>query len=281
MIASIQASEIIAAWFSWGVAIAFAITFVTTLWVFFDSQSNGYQASLWRWLSLLAAIIVIPSVILSFSPQMGAGLPIGFVQALAWLGMGATVISLLSLMLYGLGIGITAPPNPSPPATTGASPFASPEPASGAMRPTPIPTPENLGLSSEGPTTPPHLPPSGSETIRIKNAYENELPLGWVVILNGPFAGKEHRLQKIIDIGREAAHNDVVLDDRTISRQHARIRYEKGDFFIYDLASANGVLVNGVSVQRRVLTHGDRIKLGQVMLGVLLVQDDAVPDEEV
>ena len=278
MFAISQSTQLIAAWYNWGVAIAFAITFVTTLWVFFDSQSNGFGAGLWRWLSLLAAIIVIPSVMLSFSPGMAAGLPQDLLNALAWAGMGATIIALLGLLLYGLGVGIKMPELPETPAAP-PSPFAQTEPKHNAMRPTPIPTPEDLAVTQESGTTPPHLGSAGDDTIRIKNVYENELPLGWVVILNGPFAGKEHRLQKITDIGREEAHNDVVLDDRTISRQHARIRYEKGAFVIYDLASANGVLVNGASVQRRVLTHGDRIKLGQVMLGMLLVQEDAVEDE--
>ena len=268
----------IAAWYSWGVAIAFAITFVTTLWIFFDSQSNGFQAGSWRMLSLLAALIVIPSVILSFSPQLGAGLPLLLVQALAWLGIIATVVSLVGLMLYGLRIGIPRPAPVNTPRSIQDTPMAQTERENNAMRPAPIPTPQDLGLGADTPTTPAHLTPAGNDTIRIKHVYENESPLGWVVILNGPFAGQEHRLQKITDLGREEAHNDVVLDDRTISRQHARIRYEKGDFVIYDLASANGVLVNGVSVQRRVLTHGDRIKLGQVMLGVLLVQHDVVAE---
>ena len=268
-------------WYSWGVAIAFAVTFVTTLWIFFDSQSNGYRASLWRWLSLLAAIVVIPSVILSFSPSLKAGLSEAFVEVLALAGMAATIVSLFSLLLYGLGVGVTETETASPAAAGPMPPFpdangltATDARTRPATHPSPTPPRGVQPTTKEKPVTPQRITPTGSETIRIKNVYENELPLAWVVALNGPEAGQEYRLQKITDIGRESDHNDVVLNDPTISRQHARIRYEKGAFVIYDLASANGVFINGEQVQRRVIAHGDRIKLGQVMLGVLMVQED-------
>jgi len=274
-------AEIISGWYSWGVAIAFAVTFVTTLWIFFDSQSNGYQASFLRWLSLLAAVVVIPSVILSFSPHLIISLPAVLSDALAVLGVSATVVSLLCLVLYGLGIGIVAPDTgPTDPSSSLAEQDKNAGIAEGRVGVRPITPPRGVQpITSEKSLTPQRITPTLSDTIRIKNAYENELPLAWIVVLNGPFAGREYRLQKIIDIGRESELNDVALDDRTVSRQHARIRYEKGAFVIYDLASANGVLVNGEKAQRRVLTHGDRIKLGQVMLGVLMVDEelDAAP----
>ena len=268
---------LIEGWYSWGVAIAFAITFVTTLWIFFDSQSNGYGATLWRWVSLLAAIVVIPSVILSFSPLLMTGLPDLLIQALAVMGIGATLLSLFSLLLYGLGVGVAMPE--TTPATNGTPfPHLADEDTAGHARPavsaTPTPPRGVMPTPPQNHTPSARITPTVSDTIRLKNAYENDLPLAWVVVLNGPYAGQEYRLQKITDIGRENDHNDVALNDPTISRQHARIRYEKGAFVIYDLASANGVFINGEPVQRRVITHRDRIKLGQVMLGVLLVKED-------
>ncbi len=275
-------TQLINGWYSWGVAIAFAITFVTTLWIFFDSQSNGYRAPLCRWLSLATAIVVIPSVVLSFSPTLAVGLPAAFIDALAVLGIVATIVSLLCLLLYGLGVGVEVMDDDE--AAVALAPNADAPPERTGLHPTPTP-PHGLQpvTTKERPITPQRMTPTGSDTIRIKNTYENDLPLAWVVALNGPYAGQEYRLQKITDIGRESEHNDVALDDRTISRQHARIRYEKGAFVIYDLASANGVLVNGDQVQRRVITHGDRIRLGQMVLGVLMVLNDletvSAPDE--
>ncbi len=279
---STDPTSLIRAWYAWGVAIAFAVTFVTTLWIFFDSQSNGYHAPLWRWLSLIMAMVVIPSVILSFAPDLALGLPAAFIDFLAVAGVVATLVSLLSLLLYGLGVGVTYPESEAAAAPTG-NPFtpatdpATPGSAAGRV----VTPPRGVQpVTTKEKITPQRITPTGGDTIRIKNALDNELPLAWIVILNGPFAGEEFRLQRITDIGREPGHNDVVIDDRTISRQHARIRYEKGAFVIYDLASANGVYVNGEKVQRRVLTHSDRIKLGQVMLGVLMVQEDEIQRPE-
>ncbi len=268
---------LISAWYAWGVAIAFAITFVTTLWIFFDSQSNGYRASLWRWLSLLMAIVVIPSVVLSFAPHLAVGLPPALINLLAAAGMAAAVLALLSLLLYGLGVKVSYPELEEDVNGTEEALALAHEGATADSNPLGrVVTPPRgvRPVTTKEKITPQRITPTASDTIRIKNAMDNELPLAWVVILNGPFAGNEYRLHRITDIGREPDHNDVVVEDLTISRQHARIRYEKGAFVIYDLASANGVYVNGEKVQRRVLTHGDRIKLGQVMFGILMVDED-------
>lgn len=287
MLSFTSTSDLINNWYSWGVALAFAITFVTTLWIFFDSQSNGLQAVWWRWLSLLAAIIVIPSVILSFSPQLAAGLPPFLINTLAILGIFATITALISLLLYGLGLGVEAIEENTARQIDSAPFLASAEgefAQKSGVAPTPTPPHGVQPTTKEKPVTPQRITATDSNTIRIKNIRENEHPLAWIVILNGPYAGQEHRLQKITDIGREKEHNDIALEDRTISRQHARIRYEKGAYVIYDLASANGVFVNGEQIRRRVLAHGDRIKVGQVMLGALIVDEemdvDRSSDEE-
>jgi hypothetical protein len=271
-------TDIVSSWYSWGVAIAFAITFVTTLWIFFDSQSNAFRASFWRWLSLLAAIVVIPSVILSFSPQLATGLPPSIIKVLAFLGILSTITALFSLLLYGLGVGVDTISEENAPTTSDSvSIFTNPNdgfPTAVNLTPTPTPPHGVQPTTKEKPVASQHVPLTDSNTIRIKNIRENELPLAWIVILNGPHAGYEHRLQRITDVGREQEHNDIALEDRTISRQHARIRYEKGAYVLYDLASANGVFINGEQIRRRVLAHGDRIKIGQVMLGVLIVDEE-------
>ncbi len=263
-------------WYNWGVAIAFAITFVTALWIFFDSQSNGYQAPLWRWLSMIMAMVVTPSVIISFVPHLALGLPSGLLTFLAVMGAAAALVALLSLLLYGLGAGVSLPESeevldeisvsqgegPSGPKAAGIKPAATPP---RGVKPV---------------TTKERITPTPDDTVRIKNVYRQAMPLAWLVALNGPYTGREFRLQKVTDIGREPNHNDVVIEDPTLSRQHARIRYEKGAFVIYDLASVNGVFVNGQRVQRRVLTHGDRIKLGQVMFGMLIVDEDETNNED-
>ena len=55
----------------------------------------------------------------------------------------------------------------------------------------------------------------------------------------------------------------VVLDDDSVSRQHARICVTPEGYLIEDLGSTNGVLVNDRLVQSQLLRTGDRIQLGQ------------------
>jgi len=56
--------------------------------------------------------------------------------------------------------------------------------------------------------------------------------------------------------------NDVVVDDRWISRYHARIRREGGQYLVEDLDSKNGTLVNGRRIAGpTALRDGDRIQV--------------------
>ena len=66
-------------------------------------------------------------------------------------------------------------------------------------------------------------------------------------------------------IGRDP-QNDVVLDDRRVSRKHAEVRLRLGRYTLYDLQSTNGTYVNGRRVAEMVLSDGDRISIGGVEL---------------
>ena len=65
-----------------------------------------------------------------------------------------------------------------------------------------------------------------------------------------------------LTIGRDG-ENEIVLAENTVSRQHARVlRDGQGQWTLTDLESANGVYINGMRVQRAVLSMGDEIKIG-------------------
>jgi hypothetical protein len=60
---------------------------------------------------------------------------------------------------------------------------------------------------------------------------------------------------------------DVVLGDANVSRRHAEVRPRGGGWTVADLGSTNGVLVNGVRIERpETLKPGDRIELGTTVL---------------
>ena len=67
-----------------------------------------------------------------------------------------------------------------------------------------------------------------------------------------------------IVVGR-AAQADVVLDDSSVSRRHAMLRWHDGECVVLDLGSANGTLTNGQPVVRPTrLRPGDVITFGAV-----------------
>ncbi len=68
-----------------------------------------------------------------------------------------------------------------------------------------------------------------------------------------------------LSFGR-SPENEVVLDDRRVSRRHAEIRLRLGRHALYDLASTNGTFVNGKRVSEVVLSEGDRVTLGAATL---------------
>jgi FHA domain len=67
-------------------------------------------------------------------------------------------------------------------------------------------------------------------------------------------------------IGR-APDNTLPLDDKTVSRYHAEIRAnDDGQWMARDLASVNGILINGDLVSAQVLEDGDVLTIGETTL---------------
>lgn len=93
----------------------------------------------------------------------------------------------------------------------------------------------------------------------------------FLVVKTGPRPGHAYPLQpEVTTIGRDF-QNDIIIEDSAVSRQHAKIRLEsdqpgKERFFIYDLATPNGTLVNGEKILKQALEDGDEIEIGQTTL---------------
>ena len=66
-------------------------------------------------------------------------------------------------------------------------------------------------------------------------------------------------------IGRHP-DSDVFLDDVTVSRNHAVITREGGEFIIADQGSLNGTYVNRRRSERRALVDGDELQIGKYKL---------------
>jgi pSer/pThr/pTyr-binding forkhead associated (FHA) protein len=54
----------------------------------------------------------------------------------------------------------------------------------------------------------------------------------------------------------------LVFCDATVSRHHARLELREGRWFLVDLGSSNGTVVNGRRVRDAEVRAGDRVRLG-------------------
>ena len=62
-------------------------------------------------------------------------------------------------------------------------------------------------------------------------------------------------------VGRKV-DRDLVIADPRVSREHATIVSENGEFFVVDLNSKHGTFVNGEKVERHKLQRNDRLEFG-------------------
>jgi hypothetical protein len=80
-----------------------------------------------------------------------------------------------------------------------------------------------------------------------------------------PQAGQQiYRIEKpVINIGRQLS-NDIIVEDKRVSRYHAQIKYQPdGQFVIFDLGSTNGITINNTPHMRQhTLRNGDRFTIG-------------------
>jgi predicted component of type VI protein secretion system len=101
-------------------------------------------------------------------------------------------------------------------------------------------------LSKAG-NEPPHATPQGSLPLaELEVDRIGKFPVG-----------------RVTTIGRVPESN-IVLNTRSVSRQHARIFFEGNHFWIKDLESANGTRVNGKKITLQMLSDGDKLCLGEV-----------------
>ena len=84
-----------------------------------------------------------------------------------------------------------------------------------------------------------------------------------------------------LTIGRRP-YNDIMLDDLTVSGEHALLLTRAGASVIEDLRSRNGTLVNDEPVIQRALLDGDRIEIGiyrlQYVIEPLITEGDRPPE---
>ena len=109
--------------------------------------------------------------------------------------------------------------------------------------------------------TPPVPPPSATASVSAQEAEELGLAHEPRARLN--VAGKAYDLSRDVVVLGRSRECDITLDDTNVSRRHAEIRRENGNWWIVDLGSTNGIEVNGKRTDRARLEPDDRILLGR------------------
>jgi pSer/pThr/pTyr-binding forkhead associated (FHA) protein len=73
---------------------------------------------------------------------------------------------------------------------------------------------------------------------------------------------REYKLEKErTTVGRKP-HNDIHLEDPTVSGDHA-VFLKLQHIYVEDLGSTNGIVLNGKRVTKRQLNHGDVVRIGR------------------
>lgn len=242
-----------------------------------------------------SGLTIVPALIAILFAVLYIAIGWGLLQLKAWARTGAIVLSIIALLGYlaggvlliagfdlegvrigftGVGLGLVLlaiipalccwylfKPDIRALFTTGGS-LDYAYPPSLTLPPTMTSSPPvNTAPPIPGPSRP--APPIE----RTRQLEQTPRAMAWLAIQNGTHAGKQFGLANGRNIlGRDGTRSDFVLDDDMISGQHAQVRFENGQFVVYDLASTNGTYVNNRRVQRQPLMDNDVIRLGNTPL---------------
>lgn len=101
-----------------------------------------------------------------------------------------------------------------------------------------------------------------------------------LVCVSTTYAGREFALTRPELIIGRVEDNDIVIEHRSVSRNHAKVVFDGRVHKIIDLQSANGILVNGEEYAMTDLRKNDLIELGHVRFRFIPPGDAFAPNEE-
>jgi Ca-activated chloride channel family protein len=105
----------------------------------------------------------------------------------------------------------------------------------------------------------------GDASQKLIEHVAGDCPPAWLVALDK--AGGRHPLHEEVVIGRTESA-DICVASSQVSRRHAEVFANAGDYWVADLGSTNPTIVNGQALGRapHKLAPGDVIKVGEVEL---------------
>ena len=107
----------------------------------------------------------------------------------------------------------------------------------------------------------------------------NEYPL--LIAKKGPLDGRRWSLLSPMVVGREP-HCDIVIDDRQVSRYHAKFTPSIEGIMLEDMNSKNGTHCNGELVKNPViLRDGDAVQISLAQQFIFFTSDATIPLSDV
>ena len=145
-------------------------------------------------------------------------------------------------------------------------------PPASPIPPTPAPQRTQMAVADTDPGGRPVATAAQVAALTAPGGY------GKLVVVSSNFAGKEFDLTRPQMIVGRTDENDLVINHRSISRNHAKVirDTETQRYTISDLQSSNGVRVNGQDYGKVELRRGDVVDLGHVRLRFVEPGEDFV-----
>ena len=169
------------------------------------------------------------------------------------------------------GVGMPLPPPPAGRgnqarmASTGAMPAPPPRRGGPLAAPPPPPPPQSMRGGAPH-RAPPPQPQGYAQTDPDPQPWQQQPPppqrSRGPARLSLTYEGRHVEVTKErFVLGRSKTQADLVLEDPNVSRQHAAIELQGGEWMLVDLGSTNGCYIDGQRVTTRPIQDGDLIEI--------------------
>ena len=216
----------------------FLLSAAAVIYIFFDSANRHLPALPWRLAVLLAAAMLIPTIVYRFLPPLSQVTLVQFLEWIFYLGLlGGIVPFFIALGYYLHFRGIKVCPNGHLYDAADGNCFCQRQNLYGGGY--------GGGVDDLG----------GTKVDGGEFRKRREVAKGFLLIPDN----KDVRLfTGTTTIGRDAG-NDIVFNERSVSHEHAKIIEEKNVFHLADLASKGGTWLNGRRVFEQVILETDDV----------------------
>ncbi len=100
----------------------------------------------------------------------------------------------------------------------------------------------------------------------LQNTFKLDAPVAKLICKTKPLQNRSFDIASSpTTIGR-VQNNDIVINEASVSSSHAELRFEHGDWYVFDQDSYNGTYVNKNKCTSQKLKHGDVIGIGRMQL---------------